>query len=69
MKYVSKQNPDEKVTVVEAKKNTVLEHSNYGNITVLEGDYILTRSTGPMRGEKVGITKADLELQYEPAEG
>lgn len=68
MKYISKQNSDEAITVAEAKKDTIIDHSEYGKILVTTGNYILTRSNGPKKGEKVGITKADLELQYKPAD-
>lgn len=68
MKYALKRNPDIKVTVREVKKDTTLEHPEYGNILVTAGNYILTRSTGAKKGEQVAITKNDLELQYEPLE-
>ena len=68
MRYALKSNPEIKISVVEAKKRTIIEHEEYGNITVEAGDFVLTRVTNPKKGEKVGITKTDLELQYEPVE-
>jgi hypothetical protein len=68
MKYTAKQYPEVKVTVKEVKKDTILEHPEYGSILVTAGNYILTRSNGPQEGEQVAITKNDLELQYNPVD-
>lgn len=68
MRYVSKKNPEQKFTVKEVKKDTSIEHPEYGTILVTAGNYLLTSSKGNNKGQTVGITKQDLELQYEPAD-
>lgn len=64
MKYVSKYDDAIKVTVKEVKKDTVIEHKEYGEILVTKGNFIMKSKDG----SEVGITPADLELQYKPAE-
>lgn len=64
MKYTHKQLKGLTIEAEEVKENTTLEHPEYGEILVTPGNYIVTYLTGPNEGEKVGMAKADLELQY-----
>lgn len=63
MKYASKLYPELEVDIKEVKKDTVLKSAIYGDILITKGNYILTFQDG----QQVGINKADLEVQYEPA--
>ena len=65
MRYVSKKNPEQKFTVKEVKKDTSIEHPEYGTILVTAGNYLITRSNGDDKGETLGITAQDLEAKYE----
>lgn len=50
------------VTKKEVKKDTVIKHKEYGDITVTEGNYILKSR----KGEETGITPVDFESRYKP---
>lgn len=64
VRYVSKSNEKEVVTVRQVSKDTIIESKQYGNILVTEGNYILKSADKT----EVGITEADLNAQYEQKE-
>lgn len=68
MRYVSKTDESVEVDVREVKENTTIKHPEYGDILVTPGNYILKQVGGADEGREAGISKTDLEAQYEPLE-
>lgn len=69
MKYQHKQFDDVQVKATEAKENTTIKHPEYGDILVTPGNYIVEYTSGPNKGEKVGMAASDFELQFEKIKG
>lgn len=61
--YISITDPDIKVTATQVKNDTVVQ-SEYGDILVTAGNYVVEVIEGFNVGRKFGITQTDLDISY-----
>lgn len=67
MKYAAKNSDTKVIEVKEAKKDTEID-TQFGKVLVTKENYIATFVDKERKGQKFGITKADLDLHYKPVE-
>lgn len=65
MRYLARNSDVKTIDVKEVKKDTEID-TQFGKVLVTKGNYIATYTDKERKGQKFGITKADLDLLYKP---